>query len=91
MKRATLAFGLLAVCAAGWSAVAEELPEADKLPVIEEMPDPLVMLDGQRLTEQDQWPARRDQLRQLFEHYMYGKAPPAPESVRFKVRSEEPK
>ena len=46
------------------------------------LPDPLVMFDGTRVTTRDQWAtARRPELVALFEHYMYGRRPAAPERV----------
>ncbi len=43
------------------------------------MPDPLVMLDGKRVASPAEWRnKRRPELRELFEHYMYGPIPPKP-------------
>ena len=54
-------------------------PPADQLPARPEMPDPLVMLDGSPVTSKKMWrEKRRPELKALFEHYMYGSAPPAP-------------
>ncbi|HEV2969666.1 MAG TPA: acetylxylan esterase [Pirellulales bacterium] len=59
---------------------ADEFPEVDKLPARAEMPDPLVMLDGTRVTTVEQWNERRKpELKALFQHYMYGEMPPAPQ------------
>lgn len=55
-----------------------DFPDASSLPSRPEMPDPLVMLDGSRVTSPDQWTReRRPELKALFEHYMYGKMPSA--------------
>ena len=60
-------------------AYAEEFPEPDKLPVIEKLPDPLVMRDGTRVTNAEDWNAKRKpELKRLFQHYMYGYFPEAP-------------
>src|SRR6185369_15908617 len=41
-----------------------------------ELPDPLVMLDGRRVTSREQWESeRRPELIALFQHYMYGSLP----------------
>nr|6EHN_A Chain A, Carbohydrate esterase MZ0003 [unidentified prokaryotic organism] len=40
------------------------------------LPDPLVMVDGTKVTSAKQWnDKRRDEVQQLFEAYMYGKVP----------------
>lgn len=48
------------------------------LPVIKEMPDPLVMRDGTKVTTPEQWRARREEMKQIIEDYEYGHMPPAP-------------
>jgi len=53
------------------------------------MPDPLVMLDGRRVTTRAQWfDQRRPELKALFEHYMYGPIPPKPAQVAIKSLGE---
>jgi hypothetical protein len=77
---------LLACFAAPLPAGKTALPDPDKLPAQKEMPDPLRMLNGQRVTSKDQWfKERRPELKTLFQHYMYGYAPPAPKKVHAKV------
>ncbi len=50
------------------------------------LPDPLVMLDGRRVTDRNQWfRERRPELKELFARFMYGALPPRPEKVRFQV------
>jgi len=64
---------LVAPCAAA------EFPDVASLPSRPELPDPLVMLDGTRITTAAEWQARRKpELRELFQHYMYGYLPPKP-------------
>ena len=64
----------------------EAFPDVDDLPVIEALPDPLVRFDGTAVTSAEQWRAeRRPELIALFEHYMFGKAPPPPENFSFTV------
>src|SRR5688572_14648484 len=54
-------------------------PPFEALPLQPELPDPLRMLDGTRVSSVEDWYARRrPELQALFEHYMYGHAPPAP-------------
>src|SRR5262245_55541863 len=57
-----------------------------ELPAQPELPDPLVMLDGRRVTTRDQWcNERRPELLALFQHYMYGFLPPAPKETAGKI------
>lgn len=68
---------LLALCSASPAA---EFPDVASLPSRPELPDPLVMLDGTRVTTAADWNARRKpELRALFQYYMYGELPPKPE------------
>ena len=53
------------------------------------LPDPLVMLDGRRVTSRDQWfKDRRPELQALFQHYMYGAIPPKPDHTEVKLVGE---
>src|SRR5262249_35936509 len=64
-------------------------PEVSELPSRPELPDPLVMLDGERVATKGQWvKKRRPELKALFQHYMYGYPPPAPK-VEGKVERED--
>jgi hypothetical protein len=56
-----------------------EFPPIDQLTSRPEFPDPLVMLDGTRVTTKEQWEKqRKPELKALFQHYMYGRLPPTP-------------
>jgi hypothetical protein len=58
------------------TARAADFPEPAKLPARPELPDPLVMFNGDKVTTKEQWlTKRRPELRELFQHYMYGKMP----------------
>jgi len=58
--------------------LAADLPAVSELPARPELPDPLVMLDGTKVASREQWfQRRRPELRQLFQHYMYGYLPDA--------------
>jgi hypothetical protein len=87
--------GLLLACTAAAAAVLEahaDFPPAAKLPAQAGLPDPLVMLDGTRVTTREQWrDKRRPELKALFQHYMYGHLPPAPDKVQFKVERVDKK
>lgn len=59
-----------------------EFPPVDQLPSRPGLPDPLMMFDGSPVaTKKDWFEKRRPELKALFEHYMYGKAPAAPDHV----------
>jgi hypothetical protein len=69
-----------------------DFPPPDKLPSRPELPDPLVMFDGTRVTTREQWETkRRPELKQLFQHYMYGVRPADPARVEAKVLHEDGK
>jgi dienelactone hydrolase len=83
---------LATIAATDLPAGKDDLPAADKLPARAELPDPLVMLNGTRVETKDQWvKERRPELKRLFQHYMYGYAPPAPAKVEYKVERVDPK
>ena len=57
---------------------AAEFPAPKDLPKHAELPDPLVMFDGTKVTTKEQWTEkRRPELKALFQHYVYGTIPPA--------------
>jgi hypothetical protein len=89
MKLTIRAFALLILCFS--AANAGDFPPVEKLPSRPGLPDPLVMLDGTPVTTREQWFAkRRPEIKALFEHYMYGKAPAAPKNVAGKVARHDP-
>jgi hypothetical protein len=82
MAIATLA--ALTVSAA--KGMGETFPPVSQLKPHEGLPDPLVNLDGTRVTTVVQWrDARRPELKALFQHYMYGYFPSRPPTFRFEV------
>ncbi len=73
------------------AALSGDFPAPAKLPIKADLPDPLVMMTGQKVTTKDQWTKeRRPELKKLFQHYMYGTAPAAPK-VNAKVERVDPK
>lgn len=46
-----------------------------------DLPDPLVFNGGSRVSSPEQWPARRDEMRELLLQYEYGHVPPPPGNV----------
>ena len=55
------------------------------LPVIKEMPDPLTMNNGTKVTTPDQWKLRRREMIRILEDYEYGHMPPPPGNVKATV------
>lgn len=69
----------------------QAFPDVDKLPSRATV-DPLETLDGRKVASKEQWMSeRRPELKALFDHYMYGKAPEAPAGVKAEVLFTEPK
>lgn len=77
MQSSTLFASLAIVLIAALVLPAADWPAPDKLPVREELPDPLVFFSGEKVTSKEQWAKRRDELKDLFQHYMYGYFPKA--------------
>ena len=76
----------------GTATVQAEFPEVSKLPSRPDLPDPLVTFDGERVTTKEQWvEKRRPELKALFQYYMYGTMPAAPDKVESAVEREDPK
>ncbi|MFO0911143.1 MAG: acetylxylan esterase [Isosphaeraceae bacterium] len=65
-------------------------PGVESLPSHPGLPDPLLFRDGSKVTSAEAWTQRRrPELKGLFAHYMYGKAP-APTAVKATLRREDP-
>ena len=89
MRLSLAALGTLAMTAA---AIPADLPPPDKLPSVTEFPAVLTMRDGTKVTTKKDWEEkRRPELKELFQHYMYGRFPAKPEKVSAKVLFEDPK
>jgi len=58
-----------------------QMPGVDELPVRKEIPDPLVMNDGTKVTTSDQWARRREEIKRIIEYYDTGLAPRPPGNV----------
>lgn len=58
-----------------------EFVPISELPRVTEMPDPLTMFDGTKVTTPEQWQVRRREMIQILEDYEYGHMPPAPGNV----------
>lgn len=90
MKRfSLLSFSLLLTLALF---VRADFPPVAELPAQPNLPDPLTSLDGTKITTKEQWETkRRPELKQLFQHYMYGYLPHRPDNLAFKVERVDPK
>ncbi len=54
------------------------------------LPDPLVLNNGEKVTDAETWKnQRRSEIVEMFETEMYGKAPGRPMALRFEVTSED--
>lgn len=86
MRNVSLSLMTLILLAA---ALRADFPDPAKLPANPNLPDPLVMLDGTKVTTAKDWESkRRPELKQLFQHFMYGTLPP-PAKVEAKVLHED--
>jgi len=75
MKR--VLFVAAAACQLATGRAAPVFPDASNLPSNPNPPDPLTMMNGQKVTSREQWlQERRPELKALFQHYMYGWFPP---------------
>src|SRR5437016_5241786 len=55
---------------------ATPFPDPTSLPAQSNLPDPLIMFDGNKVAGSGEWfRKRRPELRELFQHYMYGTMP----------------
>ena len=61
-------------------------PPPEALPRIPKLPSPLKLPDGSILTDPSQWPAQRDYLKALLEHYMFGQWPGIDHEVSGEIR-----
>jgi hypothetical protein len=89
MRLSLAVFGVLAVTVAATPA---DLPPPDKLPSVPEFPDVLTARDGTKIGTKKEWEEkRRPELKELFQHYMYGRFPVKPEKVSARTLFEDPK
>ncbi|HUR44836.1 MAG TPA: hypothetical protein VMZ27_03090 [Candidatus Saccharimonadales bacterium] len=69
---------------------ASKSPEPAELPAQKDLPDPLTLQNGQPVKTQKDWvKKRRPELLELFQHYMYGRMPPAPRKIQAKIERVE--
>ncbi|HKB37881.1 MAG TPA: acetylxylan esterase [Gemmataceae bacterium] len=76
----------LPLLAAMAAAPGRTFPAVADLPEQSKLPDPLVLLNGKRVSTKEQWfKERRPELKELFQYYMYGYLPP-PRKVESNTR-----
>jgi len=64
----------------------QPLPPPASLPSRDTMPDPLINLDGTRVSSKAEWfNRRRSELKRMFAHYMYGPIPEKPARVGMRL------
>ncbi|HVK19042.1 MAG TPA: acetylxylan esterase [Fimbriiglobus sp.] len=81
---------LAALLGAALMCPAADLPSPEKLPANPDLPDPLTTLAGKKVTTKKEWQTvRRPELKELFQHYMYGRYPAVPAKVSAKVLFED--
>jgi hypothetical protein len=89
--RTSLALLLFLGACAAPPAPKREYPDPAALPRRTELPDPLVALDGKKIETREDWESlRKPELKDLFQHYMYGILPPVT-GVSGTVRRTDPK
>lgn len=81
----------LAFFALASMSLAADFPPPSQLPFQPQLPDPLKQMDGDVVDTIEKWQSKRvPELRDLFEHYMYGVIPPGPKEPRFALVREDP-
>jgi len=66
-----------------------QMPGIDKLPVIQELPDPFLMNNGKRIAGKRDWRMRRDELKAMLLYYEYGHLPPKPDFLSAKEQASK--
>ena len=59
--------------------------DESKAAAYSKLPDPLVMINGKKVTSAKQWPARRAELMELFQREIYGRTPKVTPKVKWEV------
>lgn len=75
------AVATLAVTAPVNKTLAMSFPEVKDLPAQTNLPDVMTMADGSKVTTPEQWRRRREEMKEILEHYELGHAPPPPGNV----------
>jgi hypothetical protein len=75
-------FAAFATVLLSFNAAAIDFPEVKDLPVQTNLPDVMTMVDGTKVTTPAQWQHRREEMKEILEHYELGHAPPPPGNVQ---------
>jgi len=69
-----------------------DFPSPSELPATSVMPNPFLSLDGTGPPNHEGWPAHRAYLKDLMQHFLYGRLPPRPSSneLSFRQVSDNP-
>ncbi len=66
-----------------------EIPDVMSFPSSPDLPDPLVMNDGTKVTTKEQWAKRREEIKALLVKHHLGRSPPPPDNIRAVELSSE--
>jgi dienelactone hydrolase len=68
---------LMTACSSPPPPKPREYPPVSALPVRPELPDPLLTFEGKKISSRAEWESeRKPELKDFFQHYMYGLLPP---------------
>lgn len=81
MFQLLLSFLLAITSTFGQNTSCPNLPAVISYAANPKLPDPFLPVNGARLTKKEQWPCRKEEIKQLFQRYSYGNMPAKPESV----------
>lgn len=91
LSRLPLASLAIAIVLLANDVFAQNFPPFADLKPQAELPNPLVSLSGKKVETKEDWEqTRRPELKQLFQHYMYGKLPPNPAGLKVKQLFADP-
>src|SRR5687768_12052407 len=92
MRRACcwpLMMTFVAFCGSASAAERDAYPADPEMPAFT-LPDPLVAASGQKITTAEQWKSiRRPEVLELFREHVYGRVPPTPYKVSYKIEHED--
>jgi len=63
-----------------------DYPDAENLPVIRELPDPFLMQNGNRVSTPADWDKRREEIKDMLQHYQFGRMPPPPGNITAEIK-----
>jgi hypothetical protein len=71
----------LSACATPRHSAQIKFADVKDLPIQTNLPDPLILSDGQKITTPEQWMQHREAMRAIIQYYAIGEAPPPPGNV----------